>query len=103
MEPQLTPPLNNDIVISVPQEKPKANQFSVWRLFSALFLIAAVIFCGVGLKEMYSYGYDDKIVGGDAYNYIIIAARGTGLICAGVLSSVIGLTMGVYELAAKKG
>jgi hypothetical protein len=40
---------------------------------------------------MYSYSgnYAAHIVGGDAYNYIIIGIRGTGLICAGIISALI--------------
>jgi hypothetical protein len=49
---------------------------------------------------MYSYEY--PVVGGDAYNFMIIAARGTGLICAGVLSAVVGAAFAIYEVANNK-
>ncbi|MGH9943860.1 MAG: hypothetical protein ACRD9R_16065, partial [Pyrinomonadaceae bacterium] len=63
-----------------------------WQLLASIFFIAAVIFAGVGLHTMYSYEANPsaRIVGGDAYNFIIIAARGTGLICAGIVSALLG-------------
>lgn len=45
---------------------------------------------------MFTYGdadagdYTGHIVGGDAYNYIIIGVRGVGLIGVGVVSALIG-------------
>jgi hypothetical protein len=72
------------------------------RTLSLLFLIAAGLFTLYGLVEMYKYGPDDKVVGGDAYNYIIMAGRGTGLICAGVVSALIGLAVAVFDLTDKQ-
>jgi hypothetical protein len=73
------------------------------RTLSVLFLIAAGLFTLYGLVEMYKYGPDDKVVGGDAYNYIIMAGRGTGLICAGVVSALIGLAIAIFDLTDKQG
>jgi hypothetical protein len=68
------------------------------RLVSVMFLLIAVLFAVFGVWEMYSYGESDKIVGGDAYNYTIIAARGTGLICCGIISALIAVTVSIWDL-----
>jgi hypothetical protein len=72
------------------------------RTLSLLFLIGAGLFTLFGLVEMYKYGPDDKVVGGDAYNYIIMASRGTGLICAGVVSALVGVAVAVFDLTDKQ-
>lgn len=66
-----------------------------------LLFAVAIALVGVGFYVMFSYGdYSDSnllgntaghIVGGDAYNYIIIAVRGTGFMLAGVVSALLGL------------
>lgn len=69
-----------------------------------VFIIISVVLIGVGFETMLTYdtayGSSDKIVGGDAYNYIIRANRGVGFICAGVASSVISATFGVLSIRA---
>lgn len=54
-----------------------------------ILAFVAVIFGIYGLNFMYDNSYSAQIVGGDAYNYIIYATRGTayvgaGIICAGL-------------------
>ena len=70
-----------------------------------IFITVAIIFIGVGFDTMLTYdsgyGSSDKIVGGDAYNYIIRANRGIGYICAGVASSVISATFGALSVRSK--
>ncbi len=59
-----------------------------------LFFIAGTICFAVGFFTMYYYdsGYSGigKIVGADAYNYIIIGLRGLGWMLAGLAFVVIG-------------
>ena len=58
------------------------------------FLVVAMLLVGVGFYTMFTYDSirgEGKIVGGDAYNYIIIATRGVGFISAGVVSALIGV------------
>jgi hypothetical protein len=71
------------------------------RTLSLLFLIGAGLFTLFGLVEMYKYGADDKVVGGDAYNFIM-AGRGTGLICAGIVSALIGVAVAIFDLTDKQ-
>jgi hypothetical protein len=93
--PQNLPPGNPTPEIVQPRKLRK-------RTLSLLFLIAAGLFTLFGLVEMYKYGPDDKVVGGDAYNYIIMAGRGTGLICAGIVSALVGVAVAVFDLTDKQ-
>ena len=49
-------------------------------------MIISVAFVLWGAITMF---FPSEIVGGDAYNYIIGAARGTGLICIGLVAAVL--------------
>ena len=96
MEPsQNLPPVNSSPEIAQQRKLRK-------RTLSLLFLIAAGLFTFYGLVEIYKYGPDDKVVGDDAYNYIIMAGRGTGLICAGVVSALIGVAVAIFDLTDKQ-
>jgi hypothetical protein len=63
-----------------PSNPPGEGYFAfVW-----LMLLAAAGLAGFGVYRMYAYDITtDRIVGGDAYNYTILATRGVGLIAAG--------------------
>lgn len=78
----------------------KKGEFSLKGFAIFLYVVAfgLVVF---GLITMFNYGdynvdtnplgsQTGHIVGGDAYNYTIIALRGAGLITAGVVVAVIG-------------
>ena len=54
-------------------------------VFAWIFLVAGLILGSFGVYRMSAYDYSDRIVGGDAYNYTILATRGVGYICAGIL------------------
>ncbi len=60
-------------------------------ILGSLLTINAICWAGIGLNTMYEYGDAQKIVGGDAYNYIIIANRGIGQVCVGIVSAVVGI------------
>lgn len=55
---------------------------------------------------MYYYSEDSfgmgHIVGGDAYNFIIIALRGLGFIVTGLIFTVVGSILLIYDLLLKK-
>lgn len=70
---------------------------------SALFIVAAIVFAGKGWYAVYDNSYDARIVGGDAYNYIIYATRGTALVCVGIVCAVLSVTFALFALVAKKG
>jgi hypothetical protein len=71
------------------------------RFFSALgFLSAAtaVSFSYYGISFMYDDSYANKVVGGDAYNFIIYATRVTAYVCVGVVFSVLSVFFGIMAL-----
>ncbi len=75
-------------------------------ILTVIFIITGIIFAGVGLNTMYhydsnSYNSSSRIVGGDAYNYIIIANRGIGLINTGIIAVIIGLIFALYSIKYK--
>jgi hypothetical protein len=77
--------------------KPRTSDFTLLLIFAAVCcLIVAVVFAFKGYNTLYDDSYAAKIVGGDAYNYIIYAGRGTALICMGIVFSVIGVTFAVF-------
>lgn len=55
------------------------------RWISGVLALLALGFTYYGLSLMYDNSYSQRIVGGDAYNFIIYAARGTAYVCAGVV------------------
>ncbi len=65
------------------------------RGWSALFLILSII---VGIGGCVSSRNDAEVVGGDAYNYIIGAGRGTAVVCVAIVFAIISLILAVYDL-----
>jgi len=63
---------------------------------SILSMIVAIGFTIFGVYTLYNNSYDARIVGGDAYNFIIYATRGTAWICVGIVCAIIGLTFAVF-------
>jgi hypothetical protein len=65
---------------------------TAWATLTLVFAVGAIGLAAHGVDTMLtydaSYGSSDKIVGGDAYNYIIRATRGVGFIMCGVISAV---------------
>jgi cell division protein FtsW (lipid II flippase) len=79
----------------------KAPSVSVYQNFSWLFMIVAVGCTIYGIRTVYSDDYSSKIVGGDAYNFIIYATRGTVWVCVGIVNAVIGLTFAMFANTSK--
>lgn len=71
---------------------------------AVLFYLIAVGLAGWGVFTMFAYSPDPlgagwgQIVGGDAYNFQIIATRGVGFVAAGIVSALIGLSVQVHQL-----
>jgi hypothetical protein len=68
---------------------------NTWIVFAATFFVLTIILTGFGLSSLYG---DARVVGGDAYNYIIGANRGIGLICAGIASALLGIACTVMTI-----
>jgi len=69
------------------------------KIGAGVFYVVAAVLIGIGFYVMYTYGSGERfdklgnvgrVVGGDAYNYIIIAVRGVGWIAAGLAATVVG-------------
>jgi hypothetical protein len=43
-----------------------------------------------------------KVVGGDAYNFIIYATRGTALVCIGIVCAVLSVTFAIFHHTTKR-
>lgn len=86
---------------SLPSVTPAPPRRLRKRTFSILFLILAALLTAYGLHVMHTYESADKIVGGDAYNFIILASRGTGWICAGIVSGLFAAVLALFDLADK--
>jgi hypothetical protein len=63
---------------------------------SIVFLVIAGIFILFGLDNLASV---TRLVGGDAFNYIISASRGTAEVCAGIFCVLISILFAVFDLA----
>ena len=70
-------------------------------ILSAALIVASIIFGFVGLRTLYDDSYTARVVGGDAYNFIIYATRGTAFICAGVISAVLSVTFSIFAKLVK--
>ena len=66
-----------------------------------IFLAAAAGFAAFGAYRMFAYSETDKIVGGDAYNFTILATRGVGLITIGCTCAIIALVFAVLNQTAR--
>lgn len=60
-------------------------------LFGVASSCLAIILTLYGISVMYNDSYSRKVVGGDAYNFIIYAARGTAYVCAGAVCSILSV------------
>ena len=72
------------------------------RLIGFIFALTALGLGYHGLEIVYDDSYRARIVGGDAYNYIIYATRGTAWVCSGLIFAVLALCCFViYGFAAQ--
>ena len=60
---------------------------------SAIFVLVALGFSGYGINLMYDDSYGNQVVGGDAYNFIIYATRGTAYVCTGIVFAIVSVTV----------
>jgi hypothetical protein len=71
------------------QQSPPLDPTILFRVFAGLCILGAIGFGIAGYWRMQTYDTDAHIVGGDAYNYTIIATRGVGLACIGIICAVL--------------
>ena len=75
---------------------------SFFTFISVLLIVAALVFAGVGWYTVYNDTYSAKVVGGDAYNFIIYATRGTALVCVGIVCAVLSVTFSIFAHTARQ-
>jgi hypothetical protein len=97
-EPVLPAPIPSEGESSV--SKQTNSSAPIFYLLSGVLIVGAVIFTGVGLYTLYDNSSGSRIVGGDAYNYIIYAMRGTAFICAGIVCAVLSVTFALFAHTA---
>lgn len=86
----------------VETDTPTNLESVLYVVISIMLIVAAVIFAGKGWYTVYDDSYKVRIVGGDAYNFIIYATRGTALICVGIVCAVLSITFSVFAHTARK-
>lgn len=70
--------------------KPSFEDTALLALTGAM-IMASLCFVIYGLTTVYVYNDDGKVVGGDAYNFIIIGLRGLAWICTGLTCAVLAV------------
>lgn len=88
-----SPPVDSEVAYT---PEPGSALFG-WAI---VFWITGFVFGIIGLIQMFN---ESKIVGGDAYNYIIGAMRGIGWICLGGLSGILGCALTLFSLRRRFG
>jgi hypothetical protein len=85
-----------------PSSEPSADT-SGFRVIATFLLLGALAFVGYGINRLYTYDeIQDKIVGGDAYNYLIVTNRGVGLIAAGVCLAAVACAVLLFGLLSSQ-
>ncbi len=69
-----------------------------WKVISIIFFVISFIDGFVGYTESRN---DPSVVGGDAYNYIIGAGRGTAIVCFAIILALAGVACAIFDLTAK--
>lgn len=77
----------------------------------SIYLVVGSIVCMVvsgvlaykGWTTLYDNGYTERVVGGDAYNYIIYACRGTAIVCIGIVFALFSVTLMILALISAVG
>jgi hypothetical protein len=97
-------PTEGDVVAVTPPTQDTETSHGnapMFYVLSALAIVAAVIFAGMGLYKLYDDSYTARVVGGDAYNFIIYGTRGTAYVCAGIVCAVLSVTFALFAHTAR--
>jgi len=92
----------NGLRLPIVETSPSSTNHVWYLLISGLFILAAVIFAGKGWYTVYDNSYSAHVVGGDAYNFIIYATRGTALVCVGIVCAILSVTFAVFAHMARQ-
>lgn len=66
-----------------------------------VLLLVAAVFLVWGFRRLLAIGGEDRIVGGDAYNYMITTTRGVGLIGIAVALTVAAAVWALFAIRAQ--
>jgi hypothetical protein len=88
--------------LPIVEPSPSTDHYMWYLIISGLFIVAAVIFAGKGWYTVYDNSYSAQIVGGDAYNFIIYATRGTALVCIGIVCAILSVTFAIFGHIARQ-
>jgi len=96
------PKLSNERLNSSTEQSKAINPIdspnSIYRILSYVFFILALV---IGVKGCAYAQTDARIVGGDAYNYIIGAGQGTAIVCVAIIFALVGVIFAIFDLAEK--
>lgn len=87
--------------LPIGETKPSDNSM-IYKPISVLLIVAAIVFAGKGWYTVYDNSYSAQIVGGDAYNFIIYATRGTALVCVGIVCAILSVTFALFARMARQ-
>lgn len=88
--------------LPIVEPSPSTDHHMWYLAISGLFIVAGIIFAGKGWYTVYDNSYGAQIVGGDAYNFIIYATRGTALVCVGIVCAILSVTFAIFGHIAKQ-
>jgi hypothetical protein len=83
-------------------EPSRSSNSPIFLFISALFIVGAIILAATGWYTVYDDSYRARVVGGDAYNFIIYATRGTALVCVGIVCAILSVTFAIFGHMARK-
>jgi hypothetical protein len=69
-------------------------------MVAVLCLLVGAAFMGIGLFTTFTYDDSSKLVGGDAFNFQILATRGLVFVCTGVGFIVAAVANVIFSLRA---
>ncbi|HEX5708237.1 MAG TPA: hypothetical protein VFX96_13120 [Pyrinomonadaceae bacterium] len=85
-----------------PETTHQTSGLTPFLIGSSILFLAVACFCAYkGYTTLYDDSYNAKVVGGDAYNFIIYAGRGTAMVCIGIISALIGVAFSVFAAIDK--
>jgi hypothetical protein len=95
--------LDGERKASLVQAENKSGMWTATQGWSATLFCAAVVCIGIALYQIYGkIGYGEKIVEGDAFNYIIYAERGLAFIGIGLICAVLACVLLLFEMLRKR-
>lgn len=77
----------------IAQAQKSSQAYFAWAI---VFSVCGVLLCLFGVYRMYDY---DSIVGGDAYNYLIVTSRGVGWICSSIVLMLFSCVLALFFIA----